>query len=71
MNNRLGDFLDKQVTSSAVPGAVVQLNSSGKINPDLIPPIRTNNNYTLDEFEERITLFENIPAIGVLKFTFT
>jgi len=66
MNNRLGDFLDKQVTSSAVPGAVVQLNSSGKINPDLIPPIRTNNNYTLDEFEERITLFENIPADEVL-----
>ena len=66
MNNRLGDFLDKQVTSSSVPGAVIQLNSSGKINPDLIPPIRTNNNYTLDSFEERLTLFENIPADEVL-----
>jgi hypothetical protein len=66
MNNRLGDFLDKQVTSSSVPGAVVQLNSSGKINPDLIPPIRTNSNFTLDQFEERLSLYENIPADEVL-----
>lgn len=66
MNNRLGDFLDKQVTSSSVPGAVVQLNSSGKINSDLIPPIRTNSSFTLDKFEERLTLFENIPADEVL-----
>jgi hypothetical protein len=43
MNNRLGDFLDKQVTSSSVPGAVVQLNSSGKINPDLIITIPLTN----------------------------
>ena len=66
MNNRLGDFLDKQVTSSSVPGAVVQLNSSGKLNADLIPPVRTNSNFTLDTFEERITLVENIPADEVL-----
>ena len=66
MNNRLGDFLDKQVTSSSVPGAVVQLNSSGKINPDLIPPIRTNSNFTLSKFEARLSLYENIPADEVL-----
>ena len=66
MNNRLGDFLDKQVTSSSVPGAVVQLNSTGKINSDLIPVIRSFSSFTLDEYEERLLLADDIPAQEVL-----
>jgi hypothetical protein len=66
MNNRLGDFLDKQVTSSSVPGAVVQLNSTGKINSDLIPVIRSFSSFTLDYFEDRLLLADDIPAQEVL-----
>jgi hypothetical protein len=45
--NRLGTFIDKVVSSNAVPNAVVQLNAAGQINSDLIPPqiasfIKTN-----------------------------
>ena len=66
MNNRLGDFLDKQVTSSSVPGAVVQLNSTGKINSDLVPIIRSFSSFTLDNYEERLLLADDIPAQEVL-----
>jgi hypothetical protein len=42
LNNRLGSFIDKNVSTNAVPGAIVQLNSIGQINSDLIPPKVTN-----------------------------
>jgi hypothetical protein len=38
LGNRLGSFIDKTVSTSAIPNSVVQLNASGQINPDLIPP---------------------------------
>jgi len=38
LSNRLGTFIDKTVSTNAIPGAVVQLNSAGQINADLIPP---------------------------------
>ena len=36
LNNRLGNFIDKEISTNAVPSAVVQLNAFGQINPDLI-----------------------------------
>ena len=32
LNNRLGNFIDKEISTNAVPSAVVQLNAFGQIN---------------------------------------
>ena len=66
MDNRLGDFLDKSVAASAVPGAVVQLNSSGQLNADLIPPTRAFSSYNVEGFEKRLELVDDIPPQEVL-----
>jgi len=65
MSNRLGTFIDKTVSQNAVPNAVVQLNSSGQINADLIPPKVVN--YTKTSVSTgRTVLVNEIPAINVL-----
>jgi hypothetical protein len=65
MSNRLGTFIDKTVSQNAVPNAVVQLNSSGQINPDLIPPKVVN--YTRTNVSTgRTVLVNEIPAINIL-----
>jgi hypothetical protein len=64
MSNRLGTFIDKTVSQNAVPNAVVQLNSSGQINADLIPPKVVN--YTKTNVSTgRTVLVNQIPAIDV------
>jgi hypothetical protein len=65
LNNKLGNFIDKTLTTNSVPNAVVQLNSSGQINPDLIPPIRASNYYFTEGEGSRTTLVDNIPAINL------
>jgi len=64
--NRLGSVLDKNVSTNAVPGAVVQLNSQGQINQDLLPPARGITTYTINEWQGRLGLSEQIPAKEVI-----
>jgi hypothetical protein len=64
--NRLGNVLDKTVSTNSIPGAVVQLNSQGQINPDLLPPARGITTHSVDYWGGRLDLAENIPAIEVL-----
>lgn len=65
MSNRLGTFIDKTVSQNAVPNAVVQLNASGQINADLIPPKVVN--YTRTNVSTgRTVLVNEIPAINIL-----
>jgi hypothetical protein len=66
INNRLGNVLDKNVSTNAVAGALVQLNSAGQINVDLIPPLRGVTTYSTTEFGGRLLLSEKIPSIEVL-----
>ena len=66
INNRLGNVLDKNVSTNAVAGALVQLNSSGQINADLIPPLRGVTTYATNEFGGRLLLSEQIPTVEVL-----
>jgi hypothetical protein len=66
MSNRLGGFIDKAVSTNAVPGAVIQLNSSGQINPDLLPAVRTFNSAKSKGFFSRLSLLEEIPAYDFL-----
>jgi hypothetical protein len=64
LNNRLGSFIDKELSTNAVPSAVVQLNAFGQINPDLIPP-KVVNYYTSDVGGGRTTLVDRIPAVDL------
>ena len=66
LGNRLGTFIDKTVSANAVPNAVVQLNSNGQINPDLIPPKVVNYNIT-NVGGGRTALVNLIPAINILQ----
>ena len=64
LSNRLGSFIDKLVSTNAVPNAVVQLNSIGQINPDLIPP-KTVNYYRATIDGGRTQLVNLIPATSL------
>ena len=64
LNNRLGDFIDKEISTNAVPSAVVQLNAFGQINPDLIPP-KVVNYFTADVDGGRTSLVDRIPAVNL------
>ena len=66
LSNRLGGFIDKAVSTNAVPGAVIQLNSSGQINPDLLPAVRSFNSAKSKGFFSRLSLVEEVPAADFL-----
>jgi len=64
--NRLGDFIDKNVSTNSIPSAIVQLNSNGQINSDLLPVIRGSSTHLVSGYGGRLSLFEKIPADEVL-----
>ena len=61
LQNRLGGFIDKTVSTNAIPNAVVQLNATGQINADLVPP-RSVNYYRVPNDGGRLQLANYIPA---------
>jgi len=61
-NNRLGAFIDKSVTTAAIPGSIVQLNSNGQINTDLIPTQRNFTSFISAGYGSRLNQVNNIPA---------
>ena len=61
LDNRLGAFIDQNVSTNSVPNAVTQLDSSGKLSPDVIPPTGLFTSYEDDEFEGRLELHLQIP----------
>jgi hypothetical protein len=65
LNNRLGSFIDKTVSTNAIPNSVVQLNSIGQINADLIPPKVVNYYRTIYE-GGKTSLANRIPAANIL-----
>jgi acyl-[acyl carrier protein]--UDP-N-acetylglucosamine O-acyltransferase len=64
LNNRLGDFIDQNVSTSAIPNAIVKLNSSGQINADLIPP-KVVNFITVTTIGGKTSLVNFIPARNI------
>lgn len=64
--NRLGNVLDRTVSTNAVAGAVVQLNSQGQINQDLLPPLRGVTTFNTDSFGGRLLLSEQLPPIEAI-----
>ena len=65
MTNRLGNFIDKSVSTNAVPGALVQLNAAGQINGDLLPLTNAFQSITGEGYNSRLTQFEDIPAVDL------
>lgn len=62
----LGNVLDKSVSTNAVPGALVQLNSNGQINTDLIPSNRSFTNFSSNGLDSRLRQVDDIPANDML-----
>jgi len=66
INNKLGPFLNKAVSTNSVPGAIPQLNSAGQINPDLLPAVRTFQSAQAQGYNARLFLVEEDPAYNFL-----
>jgi hypothetical protein len=58
----LGNVIDKNVSTNAVPGSLVQLNSNGQINSDLIPTSRSFSSFSSAGLNSRLALIDDIPA---------
>lgn len=65
-NQRLGAFIDKSVSTNAVPGALVQLNATGQINVDLIPAQRTSASVITYGYRSRLTAYDDVPSVNFL-----
>jgi hypothetical protein len=63
--NRLGGFIDKTVSTAAVPGAIVQLNTNGQLNDDLIPATRAFRNTITKGYRSRLLQVDEIPAVDL------
>jgi len=64
--NHLGNVLDKNVSTNAVPGSLVQLNSNGQINADLIPTSRSFTNFSSSGLDSRLRQVDDVPANDIL-----
>jgi len=62
ISNRLGGFVDKTVSTAAVPGAIVQLNTNGQLNGELIPATRQFTNTNTNGYLSRLLQVDDIPA---------
>jgi hypothetical protein len=63
--NRLGGFIDKAVSTAAVPGAIVQLNTNGQLNDDLIPATRAFRSTNTAGYLSRLLQIDEIPAVDL------
>jgi hypothetical protein len=66
LQNHLGNVLDKSVSTNAIPGSLVQLNSNGQINSDLIPTSRSFTSWNSNGIDSRLIQVDNIPASDIL-----
>jgi hypothetical protein len=63
--NRLGSVIDKGVSTNSVPGSLVQLNASGQINADLLPPQKAAITYQVGTWNGRLSLYNKIPPVDI------
>ena len=64
--NRLGEFIDKKISTNNVSGAIPQLNSLGQLNADIIPPVRNFLSYRSQGYDSRLVQVQNIPPVNLL-----
>jgi len=65
LSNRLGNFIDKNVSTNAVPGSLVQLNTNGQINEDLIPATRAFQSTVTNGYRSRLLQVDFIPPVDL------
>ena len=65
LSNRLGGFIDKTVSTAAVPGAIVQLNTNGQLNAELIPATRQFTSTTTQGYLSKLLQVDEIPAVDL------
>jgi hypothetical protein len=65
LSNRLGNFIDKSVSTNAVPGALVQLNTNGQINTDLIPATRAFQSTVSPGYLSRLLQVQEVPSLDL------
>ena len=65
LSNRLGGFIDKTVSTAAVPGAIVQLNTNGQLNAELIPATRQFTSTTTEGYLSKLLQVDEIPAVDL------
>ena len=63
--NRLGGFVDKTVSTAAVPGAIVQLNTNGQLNGDLIPATRQFTSTNTQGYLSKLNQVDEIPPVDL------
>jgi hypothetical protein len=66
LENRLGDFIDKRVSTNNIAGSIPQLNSLGQLNADLIPPVRNFLSHRSQGYGSRLVQVNDIPAVDIL-----
>jgi hypothetical protein len=66
LQTHLGNVLDKSVSTNAIPGSLVQLNSNGQLNSDLIPTNRSFTSFNANGIDSRLIQLDNIPASDIL-----
>ena len=66
LGNRLGFFIDREVSTTNLAGAVPQLNTLGLLSPEVIPPIRNFLVFKTLGYRSRLGLTEYVPANNVL-----
>lgn len=59
----LGNLIGLNKGTTASPGLLVQLDSTGKINPDQLPPANPVNVYTVADEQERLNLGTTTPGV--------
>jgi hypothetical protein len=65
LSNRLGNFIDKNVSTNAVPGSLVQLNTNGQINEDLIPATRAFQSTVTQGYRSKLLQVDFIPPVDL------
>jgi len=65
INNRLGNFIDQNLSTNAVPNAVLQLNGQGKINAELVQSSSGAAAFQLDTYNSRLFLQDEVPPIDL------
>ena len=58
ISNNLGPYLNQPYSTNAVPSALVQLTSSGKINIDQIPALRPVQHYICSIYKRSVLLLK-------------
>jgi hypothetical protein len=66
LENRLGDFIDKELTTTTQPGGIPQLNALGKLSADQIPPLRNFLVYRSNGYRSRLNLVNTVPPTSIL-----